>query len=47
VQRYLRRGETEYEYESDLPGGEPFRAIFRVQPEGWVLDYAGLWRAES
>jgi hypothetical protein len=47
VQRYLRRGETEYEYEADLPGAEQFRAMLRVQAEGWVLDYAGLWRAEG
>jgi len=47
VQRYVRRGETEYEYEADLPGGEPFRCMLRVQPEGWVLDYAGLWQAEG
>lgn len=47
VQRYFRRGQLEYDYESDLPGAEPFRALLRVQPEGWVLDYAGLWQAEG
>jgi uncharacterized protein len=47
VQRYGRRGETEYDYESDLPGGELFRSSLRVQPEGWVLDYGNLWRAED
>jgi uncharacterized protein len=47
VQRYARRSETEYDYESDLPGAEPFRGVLRVQPEGWVLDYAGLWQAEG
>ena len=47
VQRYRRRGETEYEYEADLPGVEQFRGKLRVQPEGWVLDYAGLWQAEG
>jgi hypothetical protein len=47
VQRYFRVSETEYEYESDLPGGELFRSTLRVQPEGWVLDYAGLWRVEN
>jgi hypothetical protein len=47
VQRYRRRNETEYEYESDLPGAELFRAVLRVHPEGWVLDYAGLWQAEG
>ena len=47
VQRYARRSDTEYEYESDLPGGELFRSALRVQPEGWVQDYGGLWRAEE
>lgn len=47
VQRYTRRSETEYDYESDLPGGELFRTTLRVQPGGWVLDYGGLWRAEE
>jgi hypothetical protein len=47
VQRYLRRGPTEYEYEADLPGETPFRGVLRVQPQGWVLDYAGLWQAET
>jgi hypothetical protein len=47
VQRYARRTETEYDYESDLPGGELFRTVLLVQPQGWVLDYGGLWRAES
>jgi hypothetical protein len=47
VQRYDRRTETEYDYESDLPGGELFRGVLRVQPDGWVIDYAGLWQAES
>ena len=46
VQRYSRRSETEYDYESDLPGGELFRSVLRVQPGGWVVDYAGLWQAE-
>ena len=46
VQRYARRSETEYDYESDLPGAELFRCVLRVQPEGWVLDYGGLWQAE-
>ncbi len=47
VQRYLRQSETEYGYESDLPGGELFRTTLRVQPGGWVVDYGGLWRAEE
>jgi uncharacterized protein len=47
VQRYARRTETEYDYESDLPGGELFRSTLRVRPEGWVLDYGGLWRVEE
>jgi uncharacterized protein len=47
VQRYARRTETEYDYESDLPGNEQFRSTLLVQPDGWVLDYGGLWRAEE
>ncbi|HEX7337248.1 MAG TPA: putative glycolipid-binding domain-containing protein [Gemmatimonadales bacterium] len=47
AQRYARRTETEYDYEADLPGGTPFRAILRVQPGGWVLDYGGLWQADG
>jgi uncharacterized protein len=47
VQRYTRRSDTEYDYESDLPGGELFRSSLRVQPDGWVLDYGGLWRTEE
>jgi hypothetical protein len=47
VQRYARRTETEYDYESDLPGGELFRTTLRVGPDGWVVDYGGLWLAES
>ena len=45
VQRYERRTPTEYDYASDLPGGDQFRGVLRVQPGGWVLDYAELWRA--
>ncbi|HEX6104900.1 MAG TPA: putative glycolipid-binding domain-containing protein [Gemmatimonadales bacterium] len=47
VQRYHRRSPTEYDYEADLPGPTLFRAVLRVEPEGWVVDYGGLWRAES
>jgi uncharacterized protein len=47
VQRYARRSDTEYDYESRLPGGELFRSTLRVRPEGWVLDYGGLWRVEE
>jgi hypothetical protein len=47
VQRYARRTETEYDYESDLPGGELFRSTLLVQADGWVLDYGGLWRVEE
>jgi hypothetical protein len=46
VQRYSRRSETEYDYESDLPDGELFRTVLLVRPDGWVLDYAGLWQSE-
>ena len=44
VQRYVRRSATEFGYEADLPG-EPFQAVLRVQPQGWVLDYGELWQA--
>jgi hypothetical protein len=47
VQRYARVSETGYDYESDLPGGELFRTTLRVQREGWVLDYGGLWLVEE
>ena len=46
VQRYRRRGPAEYDYEADVPDGAPFRALLRVDRDGWVLDYPGLWRAE-
>lgn len=45
VQRYRRRGPMAYDYEADLPGAPPFRGVLRVQPGGWVLEYADLWRA--
>jgi uncharacterized protein len=47
VQRYTRRSVTEYDYEADLPGAPKFVSVLRVDPVGWVLDYAGLWRAEN
>ncbi len=47
VQRYARRSVTEYDYEADLPGTDKFVAVLRVEPGGWVLDYAGLWQAEA
>jgi hypothetical protein len=37
----------EYDYEADLPGTARFAGVLRVEPNGWVLDYAGLWQAES
>jgi uncharacterized protein len=46
VQRYTRRSITEYDYEADLPGAEKFAGALRVEPGGWVLDYAELWQAE-
>jgi hypothetical protein len=46
-QRYSRKTETEYHYESDLPRGELFRTTLRVHPDGWVLDYGGLWQVEK
>jgi hypothetical protein len=47
TQRYTRRSATEYDYEADLPGGSSFVGVLRVEPGGWVLDYAGLWQAEN
>lgn len=47
VQRYARRSPTEYDYEADLTGTSRFFAVLRVDPRGWVRDYAGLWRAEA
>jgi len=47
VQRYHRRSETEYDYESAIPGAERFRGVLRVRRDGWVVSYAGLWEAES
>lgn len=46
VQRYHRQSAMEYEYEADLPDAVPFTAALRVDSDGWVVDYAGLWRAE-
>jgi hypothetical protein len=45
TQRYTRRSATEYDYEADLPGSTKFTGVLRVEPRGWVLDYAGLWQA--
>lgn len=47
VQRYVRHGPAEYGYEADLPDATRFRGLLRVQPQGWVLDYAELWQAEA
>ncbi|MBA2457473.1 MAG: putative glycolipid-binding domain-containing protein [Gemmatimonadales bacterium] len=47
VQRYARRSVAEYEYEADLPGTTRFAGVLRVEPRGWVLDYASLWTAEA
>jgi hypothetical protein len=47
VQRYTRHSTTTYGYEADLPGGDRFVAELRVDPDGWVIDYPGLWQAES
>lgn len=42
-QRYRRTSQTTYDYAApDLP----FAGILSVTPEGFVLDYAGLWRAD-
>ena len=45
VQRYTRRSLTEYDYGADLPGGDKFTGVLLVEPGGWVLEYAGLWKA--
>jgi hypothetical protein len=47
VQRYVRRSSAEYDYEADLPDADMFVAVLRVDPNGWVLDYGGLWQAEA
>jgi uncharacterized protein len=47
VQRYARRSITEYDYVADLPGGTRFSGLLRVDPSGWVLDYAELWQVET
>jgi uncharacterized protein len=42
-QRYRRTSQTTYDYAApDLP----FAGILTVDPDGFVLDYAGLWRAD-
>lgn len=42
-QRYRRTSETTYDYAApDLR----FAGILTVNPDGFVLDYAGLWRAD-
>ncbi len=46
VQRYTRRSATEYDYEADLPEGARFTGVLRIEPGGWVVDYAGLWIEE-
>lgn len=47
VQRYRRDTSAEYFYEADLPDSTRFAGVLRVAPSGWVLDYAGLWRAQD
>lgn len=47
VQRYVRRSATKFDYEADLPGGQLFQTVLRVQPDGWVLDYGELWQTEA
>jgi hypothetical protein len=42
-QVYLRTGELSYEYQSR---GGSFRASLSVSPEGFVIDYPGLWARE-
>jgi uncharacterized protein len=47
VQRYARRSAAEYDYEADLPGNAKFVTVLRVEPGGWVVEYAELWQAEA
>jgi len=47
VQRYARKSIFEYDYEADLPGNTRFAGVLRVEPNGWVLDYAELWQTET
>lgn len=47
VQRYARISDAMYRYEADVPGGDPFTRLLRVDPSGWVLEYAGLWQADA
>lgn len=47
VQRYTRLAPDVYAYEADVPEFGRFDGTLRVEPGGWVLDYAGLWRAEE
>lgn len=47
VQRYARRSPEWYDYQADLPGAERFEARLRVDRDGWVREYGGLWRAEE
>jgi hypothetical protein len=43
VQRYHRESATTYQYEADLPTGETFTSLLRVDAFGWVLSYGRLW----
>lgn len=43
-QSYTRSGDDTYRYES---GGGKFRRDLKVDASGFVLDYPGLWAAES
>jgi hypothetical protein len=43
-QRYLRMEESVYRYES---GGGKFATELKVDPEGFVVDYPGIWVAEA
>ena len=43
-QTYTRTGDATYVYES---AGGAFRRELSVNPDGFILDYPGLWRAEA
>lgn len=45
VQQYRRESVTSYRYEAQLPGGDVFSTVLRVDPFGWVVEYGGLWQA--
>lgn len=43
AQRYERRGRLAYWYEAPTV---PYKALLKLEPNGFVSDYPGLWRIE-